>query len=203
MELTLENQYLRVEITSIGAELTSIYHKETGREYIWGADPAVWPRHSPILFPNCGAVKDGKFIIEGQEYKAGQHGFARDINHKLVCSSSDLATLRLESSEQTRTVYPYRFALKTTYKLEKSMLTCRHKVINYDNKPIYFSFGFHTGIRCPFVPGTTSSDYSIVFQEKEDCTRMYATNQGLITDREEPYKPESNIIPITHGIFTN
>ncbi|MEG1777412.1 MAG: aldose 1-epimerase family protein [Angelakisella sp.] len=202
MELTLENQYLRVEISSMGAEITSIYHKDTNREYVWGGDPAVWGRHSPILFPNCGPAKDKKFIIEGKEYPAKQHGFARDCDHKLVCVDDELATLRLESSDKIRAMYPYKFAMKTTYKLEKNKISCRHKVINYDDKPIYFSFGFHTGIRCPFAQGTNSSDYSIVFQKNEDCTRLFSNDSGLMTHREEAYKPQSKSIPITDGIFT-
>lgn len=203
MELTLENQHLRVEVSSIGAEITSIFHKDTSREYLWGGDPEVWKRHSPILFPNCGAVKDNQFTIEGQVYPALQHGFARDNNHKLVCCSDDLATLRLETSNQIATMYPYRFALKTTYKLEKNSISCRHKVINYDDKPIYFSFGFHTGIRCPFIPGTDSSDYSIVFENTEDCIRMFSAAGGLMTGTEEPYRPSDPLIPITDGVFSD
>lgn len=202
MELTLENQQLRVEISSLGAELQSIYHKDSGRDYLWSGDPDVWSRRSPILFPNCGAVKDSRFLFDGKEYPAKQHGFARDMNHKVVCASPKIATFRLEASDTTREQYPYNFALKTTYKLEKSSLTCQHKVINYDDKPIYFSFGFHTGIRCPFVPGTKNSDYQLVTQLKEDCVQMTADDGGLIHRAEQQYQPKSQVTPITPGIFT-
>lgn len=202
MELTLENQCLRVEISSIGAEITSIFHKDTGREYIWCGDPEVWGRHSPILFPNCGPARDKKFIIEGKEYPAKQHGFARDMNHKLVCCTENLATLRLESSAPVLAIYPYRFSLKTTYRLEGNGVTCQHKIINTDDMPIYFSFGFHTGINCPFVPGTDSGDYSVVFSNMEDCTRLFSGDDGLMKNIEEPYQLAVRSIPITEGVFS-
>ena len=202
MELTLENQQLCVEISSMGAELQSIVHKESGREYLWGGDPAVWARRSPILFPNCGSVKDGLFLFDGQQYVGKQHGFARDLNHKMVCASPQLATFRLEANDSTRELYPYSFALKTTYKLEKNSLSCQHKVINYDSKPIHFSFGFHTGLRCPFIPGTRSADYRLVMEKLEDCPRLTANENGLIRRQEERYTPTDKSTPITPGIFT-
>ena len=50
----LENEKLLVEITPAGAELTRICDKKNGQEMLWEGDPAVWGRHSPILFPFCG-----------------------------------------------------------------------------------------------------------------------------------------------------
>lgn len=203
MEVVLENQLLRVEISAIGAELMSIYHKETGRECMWNGDPTVWGRRSPILFPNCGAIKDGKWNIGGTDYPAKQHGFARDLMHKVVCATEDLATFRLEATDETLAEYPFRFTLKTTYKLEKNILLCKHKVINYDDKPIYFSFGFHTGLACPFIPGTKNTDYQMVFEKLEDCVCLTSTDKGLIRTEEQRYHPESRRIPVTPGIFTS
>lgn len=203
MELTLENQQLQVEISSMGAELQSIVHKESGREYLWGGNPEVWGRRSPILFPNCGTVKDKQFLFDGKPYPAKQHGFARDLNHNVVCMNPELATFRLEANDATREFYPYSFALKTTYKLEKNSLSCQHKVINYDSKPISFSFGFHTGLCCPFVPGTRNTDYRLVMEKQEDCPRLTAAESGLIHREELRYKPDSRMTPITPGLYTN
>lgn len=59
-----------------GAELCSVVKKETGEEMLWQADPAVWNRHAPILFPYCGRLKGGAFTHNGVSYEGGQHGFA-------------------------------------------------------------------------------------------------------------------------------
>ena len=61
MEFILENENLRVTVESHGAELVSVVNKQTGAEMLWQADPAVWARHAPVLFPYCGRLKDGAF----------------------------------------------------------------------------------------------------------------------------------------------
>ena len=57
----LENEYLKVMVADAGAELSSVYDKETDTERLWDADPAVWNRHAPILFPFVGRVI-GRFL---------------------------------------------------------------------------------------------------------------------------------------------
>ena len=63
-------------ITTEGAQLVSFMNGD-GREKIWQADPAVWNQHAPVLFPVCGAPKDGKVIIDGVAYAMPKHGFTR------------------------------------------------------------------------------------------------------------------------------
>lgn len=67
----IENPYLKVEVSSHGAELQSIYDKETEKEVLWQGDPKYWGRRSPILFPNVGR-HSGDFYIwkEKKFYKA-------------------------------------------------------------------------------------------------------------------------------------
>lgn len=55
---TLENEELLVAVNRHGAELARIYDKLAGRELLWNADPAVWNRHAPILFPFVGKCYD-------------------------------------------------------------------------------------------------------------------------------------------------
>ena len=201
MFVTLENSVLRVEVDTFGAELASIVHKETGRECLWQADPAVWKRHAPVLFPYCGKLKNDRFVAEGAEYQGLQHGFARDLPHKLVCQDHDIVVLRLENSAETAELYPYQFALKTTYQLQKNTVLCKHKVISYSTVPMYFSIGFHTGLACPFVPGTCAEDYRVVFEKEEPMTRLFSTPQGLIEPREETVCYDDGTIPVTRGGF--
>ena len=53
--MKLENQYLLVEVSEDGAEITKIYNKEDGTDIIWEGNPEFWKRHSPVLFPNVDA----------------------------------------------------------------------------------------------------------------------------------------------------
>ena len=77
MTVTLKNQVLTVLIEDAGAQLCSVKNT-AGTEYIWQADPAVWGRHAPLLFPVLGRLKDSKYTLNGKEYTIPMHGFARD-----------------------------------------------------------------------------------------------------------------------------
>lgn len=60
----LENDKLKIEISSHGAELFSVKRKADSREYLWQGDPAFWGRRSPVLFPVVGKYKDLKTRYE-------------------------------------------------------------------------------------------------------------------------------------------
>ena len=79
MEYTLENEYLKLTVASLGAEVVSLVRKSDGVEHIWQADPAVWRCHAPVLFPHCGKVVDGTIHAKGRDFPAKQHGFAREM----------------------------------------------------------------------------------------------------------------------------
>ncbi len=96
---TLDNGIISVSVKEHGAELSSI--KCNGREYLWQADPAFWKRHSPVLFPIVGSVWDGEYRVNGNVYSLGQHGFARDMDFKLLSESIDSVFYVLESTEET------------------------------------------------------------------------------------------------------
>ena len=68
----LENELIAIEVEEHGAELKSLVRKNTGKEYMWKADPKFWGRTSPVLFPFVGAVKEKQFRTKGQTYTMGQ-----------------------------------------------------------------------------------------------------------------------------------
>ena len=89
----LENELIAIEVEEHGAELKSLVRKNTGKEYMWKADPKFWGRTSPVLFPFVGAVKEKQFRTKGQTYTMGQHGFARDMDFTLD-SKTEVSQLR-------------------------------------------------------------------------------------------------------------
>ena len=84
MEYTLENEYLKLTVSSKGAEVVSLVRKCDGVEHMWQADPEVWGFHAPVLFPYCGKVVGDTIHAKGADYPARQHGFARNLEHTLV-----------------------------------------------------------------------------------------------------------------------
>ena len=119
MRYTIENEFIRLTIDSLGAEMVSAVDRATGSEMIWCADPAVWNRHAPILFPYAGKLTGGHFkAADGKLYEGKQHGFARDMEHTLLIQTGHELTFELASSDKTRAIWPYDFALRTTFTLE-------------------------------------------------------------------------------------
>ena len=102
MRYTIENEFIRLTVDSLGAEMVSVIDVSTGREMLWCADPTVWNRHAPILFPYAGKLTGGHFLAEdGKVYEGGQHGFARDLEHRLVSQTANELTFELTSGEET------------------------------------------------------------------------------------------------------
>ena len=76
--IILENNLLSVKVLEKGAELCSIVCKASGTEYLWQADPAFWNKHSPILFPIVGTLRNDTYWYKDKSYTMSRHGFARD-----------------------------------------------------------------------------------------------------------------------------
>ena len=166
MEYILENEYLRVTVTTWGAQLKSVIRKCDGVEHMWQADKAVWGYHAPILFPFAGKVKDGMIEARGQHFEnLPQHGFARIGEHVLVKHTESSVVLELTDSEATMAMWPYAFRLTTTYTLDGDTVRHSLKVENLDDENMSFGIGYHPGFTIPFDHQHTYRDYEFRF----DC----------------------------------
>ena len=70
MQATIHNEFLTLTVDTHGAEAVSLKNA-AGEELLWQADPAVWKRHAPILFPWTGKLPGGTFEAGGKTYKGG------------------------------------------------------------------------------------------------------------------------------------
>lgn len=129
MRTTIENDCLRLEVDSLGAEMVSLVKKQNGREYVWDGNPQWWKRHAPILFPCVGASWNQTIRIEGREYPMSQHGFARDMEFCLTQQTSELLEYTLRDSEESRKRYPASFELKVIIGLKGNCVTFRYDVV--------------------------------------------------------------------------
>ena len=187
----LENEFLKVTIADDGAELISVWDKAANMERIWTADPAVWNRHAPILFPFVGKVKDGKYRIGEKEYDMkAQHGFARDQVFACVEETEDAVTHCLTATEQTLAIYPYAFKLIVCHKLAGKMLTIEWTIENQGQEQMYFSIGGHPGILIP--DGIRKEDCLFAFPGKQELQYLYANDAGFIL-------PYIRTLPVNDG----
>ena len=75
MQATIHNEFLTLTVDTHGAEAVSLKNA-AGEELLWQADPAIWKRHAPILFPWTGKLVDGSFTAKGKTHPAaGRRGY--------------------------------------------------------------------------------------------------------------------------------
>ena len=184
MEVTLENDILKVTVTTRGAQAKSVVRKEDGVEHIWCGDPAIWGFHAPILFPFCSQLKDHRLEARGQVAEnCGAHGFNRNIAHRLVKSDETSVVLELTDNEETRALWPYSFRLVSTFTLEGDTVHHTLTVENTDREEISFGIGYHPAFAIPFDKAHTATDYEIRFDSLETPLCRVFNEAGLVTDK--------------------
>ena len=150
--IELKNELLAIRVAEMGAELQSVKDSD-GREYLWQAGEE-WSRHSPILFPIVCSVNNNTYVVDGQEYHLPRHGFARDTEFTVISQTKEKVTLALHESEETLKVYPYRFNLAITYRLEGNKVHVIWHVENTDSREIHFQIGGHPAFNTKFGDGS-------------------------------------------------
>lgn len=165
---------LEINTVKKGAELVSV--KMNGIEKIHDGE-SYWNRHSPVLFPIVGKLRNGKTIIENEVYEMGQHGFARDMEFEEIGKDSYL----LKSNEETKTKYPYDFELYISYEVQNNKITTKYKVINKDSRIMYFGLGGHPAYACEYSSGM----YRLEFEDIEDRLEIYQLEDGLLKKTPE------------------
>jgi len=198
---SIENQQLRISIHPKGAELQSIYHKGHQTEYMWGGDPAVWGKHSPLLFPIVGTLKENTYYYQDKSYTLSRHGFARDREFAVEAQDPTSITFVLKSDAETRTNYPFEFELRVIYRLNSEGFSTSYHVTNPASAPLYFSVGGHPAFRLPLAPGTEYTDYYLEFSNVENAPRWPISKDGLIETQPQPLLDNVKTLPLKKELF--
>ena len=197
MTTTIKNSILTAEIKHFGAELISLKSNQN-KEYIWEGNPEFWGKHSPILFPIVGTLKNNSFQYNEIEYHLSRHGFARDMEFELIDVTENRAIFSLQSSDDTLKVYPFEFELQLIYTLEENNLSITYKVINNGKSTMPFSIGAHPAFALP----NHFENYAIAF-EKEESLEYYLLEDDLISDKTKKLEVQNKQIPLNYELFEN
>ena len=203
MEYIIENEYLKVTVTTWSAQVKSVLRKCDNVEHIWQADKSVWGYHAPILFPHAGKVVDGRIEAKGGIYESGQHGFARLMEHDFVEQTRDTIVLELCANEETLAKFPYEFRLISTFTLEADTLHHTLTVENLDEEKLPFGIGYHPAFTVPFDDRHEATDYELRFSELESPICINNLPHGLM--HGDIYHLGANIrsIPVDEKLFAN
>ncbi|MBR2114595.1 MAG: aldose 1-epimerase family protein [Prevotella sp.] len=195
--IELKNEQLTIRIAELGAELQSAKNSE-GREYMWQAGQQ-WPRHSPILFPIVCSVNENTYVVDGEEYHLPRHGFARDTEFTVISQTGQKVTLALHESSETLKVYPFRFNLAITYRLEDNKVHVIWHVENTDSREIHFQIGGHPAFNMP--KGKLEGTIKLDNEEPMDVLKSYA--DGSHDMIEVPLEADMGMIEVSNNFFRN
>lgn len=201
MRYFLENNDLKVEIDSHGAEVKSVLSKKDYREYMWYGNPSFWGRTSPVLFPFVGSVKDKKYRHKGVTYEMGQHGFARDMDFTLISQTDDQIWFELKSNQDTLVKYPFDFILNIGYKLEGNKLEVMWKVINPAEEDLLFSIGAHPAFLCPIHGEADKTGYKLFFEGVDQIHHHGNTPEGMALREDLILSLENGCVDISPDFF--
>lgn len=192
----LENEHFRIGLLELGAELRSVINKKTQNEYIWQADPSVWNRSSPVLFPFVGRLKNDQYEYLGKVYNLPQHGFARNYVFDIITQTDSQVTFQLISSEETLKNFPFQFNLQLNYELKDNSLELNYRVENIGKDQMYYSIGAHPAFRL----NSEIDKYSIKFDSAESFERQLLSG-GLRTHNSEKVDFDGTTLPLNPEYF--
>ena len=198
MIVTISNSKLSAQITTAGAELISLKSIATNLEYIWEGNPEFWGKHSPILFPIVGTLKNNSYTYNDEQFQLLRHGIARNLNFSLIHTTDNQAVFSLKSSEVTKKDYPFDFELQLTYTLLDSKLEFNYTIINNDKVPIPFSIGAHPAFTLP----NAFESYSLEFNQQETL-KCFTLENDLVSDNTFDIALINKKLPLTYSTFEN
>ncbi len=196
---TIENQKFRADIRLKGAELASLWHKPTGRELIWQADPEIWPGSAPILFPIVGKLKNGMTYINGSPYEIPKHGLLRTRNARLIEKDDNFAAFQFTSDDETLKQYPFPFVFTAYFQLLENGLEVHYDIFNSGTEPMLFTVGSHPAFALDLEIHELS-DYSIELRERETVD-LYGLRNGLLARRKSGHLRSQNSIQLLDSLF--
>ncbi len=204
MIYTIENEFLRVSANEKGAELFSLYSKQTNVEYLWQGDEAHWKDRALNLFPFIGRMFEGHFLYQGNSYPSRAHGLARYFTFTMEKKTENSLTFLLKDNEETRREYPFTFEFRVSFILDGKVLTTRYEVTNVDNKTLICAFGGHPGINLPFGKGAFEDCYLEFAAPTPVRRHLLADNAPYMADKTVEYPLVDGVkLPLDHELFVN
>lgn len=196
---TIESGNVKAQIDTHGGQLLSLKKGDT--EYMWQRDPALWGECAPVLFPVVGRQKENRIVVNGRSFPMPMHGFLRNMELETVEAEEGRLTLRLQSDEETKKMYPWDFSFRMTFALAGDTLTQSFLVENRDAEPMYFCLGGHPGFRVPLAEGEKFSEYKLVFEKKEPLVSDGLAEGVILPEETYELPAEGNELAINEDMF--
>jgi galactose mutarotase-like enzyme len=203
--ITLENEFLKIGVNPIGAEINSIFSKGSSIEYCWQGNPDIWGSTAPVLFPIIGCLKNERYYFEGKHYTIPKHGFIRNNkNLQFEQPSENTIAYSLKYNEESLKNYPFKFEFIIRFILIENVIHVEHEVINHSGTDeMYFSLGGHPAFKCPINEREKYEDYYLEFEKEENVNTWEVLPSGLINSVTQPLLDSTSILNLHKNLFDN
>ncbi|WP_299555858.1 hypothetical protein [Seonamhaeicola sp.] len=161
---SIENEFIKVEISSRGGEIQSVTSKKTGKQYIHN-DKKIWKNKAPLMFPVAVRYKDNAYTYKGQHYTMPTMGLLMRSQIEVKKTSPSSASCTFQSSAKTKKNYPFDFSLTIVYKLEENELIHEFIIENLSNDFMYYDLGGHPIFALSLGDNKTREDYQFTFSK--------------------------------------
>ena len=193
----ISNGELTAEVTAFGAQLSSLKDKN-GKEYMWEANPDIWPKSAPIMFPICGGLKEDAFFHNGKRYELAKHGFGCSYDYTLVENTDTILVLKIVSTEETKAMYPFDFEFFVKFELKGGILEITYTTVNTGKEPLYHAPGAHEGYALP----EGLEEYDVVFDKDEHLMRTLLDGNLLMKEKEH-VETEGRVLHMKYSHMNN
>jgi galactose mutarotase-like enzyme len=200
MQHTLRSEEISATIKADGAELCSLKNGQ-GLELLWQAGPA-WPRHSPVLFPIVGRLKNDEIQSKDKIFPMTQHGFARDRTFEWRERGPKSCTLALADDAATHLHFPCAFRLAVTYAVDDAHLDVVFELTNTGDEILPASLGGHPAFNWPLLPGLPKEAYGISFSDAE-VAPIRRLKDGLLRAKPEATPIKGKFLALSEQLFAD
>ncbi len=204
--IKIQSSTLCASIKPLGAELCSLIYtnqESSPKELIWQADPKVWARHAPLLFPIVGRLANDQLHLDGADYSLTQHGFARDMDFQLIDAATDRCCFELRATAETQKRFPRNFVLQMEYQVTDDRLAIRHTLHNpAPQQSLYASIGGHPAFVWPLHEDSARDQHYIEFanDEPQPIRRLH---KGLMQENGIPTPVNGRRLPLNDDLFNH
>jgi len=197
----VQNEFLTVEASEMGAELQSVRSAD-GTQFLWQGDAAYWSDRALNIFPYVARLWQGCYQMDGETHRMPIHGFAPTSRFVLAEKTDRSMVFELRDSEETFAQYPRRFVLRVMYTLDRNELRVAYVVKNLDEKPMYFGLGGHPGFNVPLEKGKRFEDYRLRFAQPCSPVRVSFSEDCFVCGEDRAFALEDGTtLPLRHDLF--
>jgi galactose mutarotase-like enzyme len=201
MPINLENDQIKVVLSTYAGQIESIINKRTGNEHWWPYDQQWWPRRTSICFPICGGLVDEEYTYQGKTYRLPMHGFLREKEFRITEQSSNRVVMEYVANEETKAYYPFEFRFILTQEINDNEFKVVYTVENTGKDDLYYAVGSHYTYKVPIIPTEEQEDYLYRFGTAQKGGKFILEN-GLVVGKTDDIFSGSDRLMIG-GLFEN